>query len=317
MSIRVNTRSGNIRTSDEYDEDSENLIKNKSLSKTQSWHTYIIYINYVAIAAHVAFATYIFVQKQDWKAPFAVEWKDWVPANSTLKCFDTTINGTKNMCTMVDRTETLFNASIKLESGLFHLLSAIFETIAIMWDRKKYIEDAAIGKNALRWIEYSISASLMILIIAQVNGITSAWTQILLFAGTATIMIIGLVGENERVNNNTSGKNQKWTIHLMGWGLHLAIWSVIIWNFQLTMTRQTSEVTKPPKAVQWMIYVIFVFFTSFGFVQLAQTAGRFKDRQYIAEIVYVSLSLTSKTVMGFLLFSGGVMRDGHVEYFDS
>ena len=310
MSVRLSARSIPI------DDNVELYPNSRKKTTPPSWHTYIIYINYAAIAAHLAFALYIFIQKKDWKAPFAVEWKDWVPANSTLKCFDTNINGTKNMCTMVDRTDTLFNASIKWESGMFHLLSAVFETIAIYWNRDKYLRDASVGKNTLRWIEYSISASLMILIIAQVNGITSAWTQILLFAGTATLMVIGLVGENERVNN-TNGQNQKWAIHLMGWGLHLAIWTVIIWNFQLTMTRQTSEVVKPPKAVQWMIYIIFVFFTSFGFVQLAQTAGVFKDRQYLAEIVYVSLSLTSKTVMGFLLFTGGVMRDGHVEYLDS
>ena len=302
-----------------------------STGDEKKWLIWLIWVNYAAISGHLAFALYIFIQEKDWKAPFAVEWKDWVPADPTLQCFDTNIDGTKNMCTMVDRTETLFNASIKWESGWFHLLSAIFELIAIggipffyligipfLYSknrRDQYFRDAAVGKNTLRWVEYAFSASLMILIIAQVNGITSAWTQLLLFFGTATIMVTGLIGENERINNTTE-TNQKWTIHLLGWGLHVAIWTVIIWNFALTMTRQTSDSSDPPPAIIWMIGVIFLFFTSFGFVQLAQTRDKIKNK-YKFELWYVVLSLLSKTALGFFLFTGGVMRDGHVDYIDA
>lgn len=287
------------------------LLLHKEPFKLKQWEITLLILNIITITAHLVCAAFIFTAKKDWKAPTTIDWSDWIPSDPNVGCMEDLLNGEKNICTMTIKSELLFKISIRTESGMFHMLSFIFELFPIIIDWRTYLRNAKNGKNQWRWVEYSCSASLMIMVIAQVNGITSAWPQLLLVVSTAAVMLLGLVGENEHLTGRSS--NQKWLIHLTAWLLYVGVWVVIIWNFELTMTRQTHAAAKPPKIVKYIIWVTFLFFSSFGVVQTLQFLNIFHGKQWMAEVIYVSLSIGSKLTLGVMLFHGGAIRDGYVQ----
>ena len=78
-------------------------------------------------------------------------------------------------------TETLFNAQrslfelpLGLAVALFFLLSALAHIAVAFPFRSWYERSLARGQNPARWIEYALSASVMIVIIAMLTGIQDA-----------------------------------------------------------------------------------------------------------------------------------------------
>jgi hypothetical protein len=79
----------------------------------------------------------------------------------------------------------------------FFLLSWLFQTVAVMpgfWDRFTHLLlDCYV--QPFRWIEYSVSASLMAVIFALLNGITETTFLYNIFVSFFTVMVLGLLQE--------------------------------------------------------------------------------------------------------------------------
>jgi hypothetical protein len=68
---------------------------------------------------------------------------------------------------------TLFNTPVGLTVAIFLGLSAFFHFLVISPQFfKRYSEGLANHRNYFRWVEYSISSSVMIVLIAQICGIS-------------------------------------------------------------------------------------------------------------------------------------------------
>ena len=87
----------------------------------------------------------------------------------------------------------------------------------------KYKEDLMKGINKVRWIEYSISASVMIVLIALLVGIYDVWALAGIFVMNAAMCWFGWMME---VHNQYTDKVD-WTSYIMGCLAGIAPWIFI------------------------------------------------------------------------------------------
>lgn len=184
-------------------------------------------------------------------------------------------------------------AAFSLISMTFHLL------IATVWF-KKYVAGLKKGMNTYRWIEYSLSASLMIVLIAILSGIFDAGTLLLMFGITAIMNLLGLVME---VHNQTTQKTN-WLSYWIGCLAGILPWIVIALVFWASAT--APEVTQgPPTFVYFIWGSLFLFFNSFAINMVLQykKIGPWKDYLY-GERVYIWLSLGAKSILIWQIYAG-------------
>ena len=150
------------------------------------------------------------------------------------------------------------------------------------------------GKNKFRWMEYSLTASLMAVSIALLANTSQLSELMCVGVGTGLTMLIGLAVEK--------GGSSRALMTSMGWILISLVWAVIWMNF-------SDVVTEVPGFVVAMTAVTMVLFLSFGFVQLAQVVRGYQSNRK-AEYAYVSLSALSKTFLVIIVLVGMVARNG-------
>jgi hypothetical protein len=189
--------------------------------------------------------------------------------------------------------QTIFSATELDTRALiiaFHGLSWIFQLISALDEHYKTSINA--GKaNILHFVEYSISASIMLIAISAQLGITDVYLLISLATNCWACMIFGVLAESlwdstisftialpkfsDNLNNWIPGFLKRkislgvhWAAHLAGW-VTLAI-ALLCTSSNLTMFNaciNSSSSRKPPTWVQAMIGLEIFMFTVFGYVQ--------------------------------------------------
>ena len=184
----------------------------------------------------------------------------------------------------------------------FHILSFIFQGIAELtnWTGPilgyNYNEMISNGKNPLRFIEYSFSASIMLISIALLNGITDINLIISIGILTTCCQLCGLVVEYIEENKI------KILVHLIGWLQFCWAYGIIIDAFIVSIQESnTNSGTQPPTFVYIIVIILFLLYSSFGLIQLSELIVDINP--YTKEKLYVILSLTSKLILGWMIFS--------------
>ncbi|MAI14429.1 MAG: hypothetical protein CMM15_10455 [Rhodospirillaceae bacterium] len=159
--------------------------------------------------------------------------------------------------------------------------------------------------NSLRWIEYSITATVMIVIICFASGTVELNVQILIAVMIASSMILGDIIEK------TMGTQVAKIGTFLGWFLVLGAWAIIIKNYEFaargfTLPQCDKKIT-PPSFVAYLVIILVVFYTSFGFVQLYQIC-RPKTKYEHIEKAYSILSVLSKTALVSIMLWGILSR---------
>jgi hypothetical protein len=160
-----------------------------------------------------------------------------------------------------------------------------------------YINNLKKGINYARWIEYSFSSSLMIVLIAMLVGVYDLSTLILMFGVNAMMILFGLLME---VHNQTTRKTN-WLSYIFGCIAGILPWIVIA----LYLFYSGEGDNKAPTFVYWIFFSIFLFFNSFAVNMLLQykKVGKWKDYVY-GERVYILLSLLAKSALAWQVFAG-------------
>ena len=196
-------------------------------------------------------------------------------------------------------TETVINLPLGPLVALFLLISAIAHFIiasplAFGW----YVRNLKRGINYARWYEYSVSASVMIVLIAMLCGMYDIASLMLAFTLTAVMNLCGLMME---VHNQTT-KKTNWTSYVIGCIAGVIPWIVIaVYFFGSTSTAEGTV----PTFVYFIVPILFVFFFSFALNMFLQykKVGPWKDYLY-GERVYVMLSLIAKSALAWQVFAG-------------
>lgn len=197
-------------------------------------------------------------------------------------------------------TTTLFNVQLPLLIAVFFFLSAFFHFYIATSYNKRYNSDLKLGINKARWIEYSISASVMMLAIAMLVGVYDFSSLLMIFSLTAIMNLMGLVME---IHNQTT-KKTNWLSYIIGCFSGIVPWIVIAFYMWLG----ADQGSPAPSFVYWIFVSIFVFFSCFAVNMILQykKIGPWKDYLY-GERAYIILSLVAKSLLAWQVF-GGTLR---------
>jgi len=196
--------------------------------------------------------------------------------------------------TLVPTTDKIFNLKIGPAVAVFLFISALAHLLVSTVFNRWYNENLAKGINYARWIEYSFSASIMIVIIAMLVGIYDIATLIVIFGVNAAMILFGWMME---LHNQTTEKTN-WTSFYFGCIAGIIPWiAIAIYLF--------GAHDKPPIFVYWIYFSIFIFFFSFAINQVLQykKVGKWSDYLY-GERVYIILSLVAKSALAWQVFAG-------------
>ena len=194
------------------------------------------------------------------------------------------------------RIEVLFNLNIGWAVAVFVFLSAFAHYVISLpgvfgW----YIHNLSKNRNYSRWIEYAISSSVMMVLIAMLPGISDIVALIGIFFVNAAMVLFGLLMEHYEEPGSPD-----WLTFIFGCIMGIVPWlgiGIYLWS-------PTTDAA-PPAFVYGIFFSIFIFFNSFAINMFLQYKKIWKWENYLfGESVYIFLSLASKTALVWQVFAG-------------
>ncbi len=190
----------------------------------------------------------------------------------------------------------LFDVRIAWGVAAFLFLSALAHWLIAgpriyQWYRRNLLR----SRNYARWIEYALSSSVMVVLIALLTGIGDVAALGAIFGVNAAMILFGLLMEHYE----TPGR-PRWLSFVFGCLAGAVPWLVIalyLWS--------PGVGASPPAFVYGIFFSLFVFFNSFAVNMVLQyrQVGKWRDYLY-GESVYVFLSLTAKSLLAWQVFAG-------------
>jgi Heliorhodopsin len=180
-----------------------------------------------------------------------------------------------------------------LVAGFLFLSALAHAAVSSPWLHRWYERNVSRGINPARWMEYALSASLMMVVIAMLVGIYDVVSLVLVFALTATMILFGWLME---LHNQTTGRTN-WTAFAFG-----CLAGAVPW---VAVAIYLAGDADPPGFVYGIFASLFVFFNVFAVNMLLQykRVGRWRDYLY-GERVYMLLSLFAKSALAWQVFAG-------------
>lgn len=161
------------------------------------------------------------------------------------------------------------------------------------------------GNNPWRWTEYSLSATLMMIVIAQLSAVYDLDALVVISILTPLLMYIGHLTEQY-----TDPKLAK-ILFVIGCVILLSIWIFPASSF---IDAIQSSTRNPPNVVYVIVVLMFILFSSFGVVNFLHINNRDNAQSIFSnfmtiETLYIILSLVSKSLLTNLTISGAIFRD--------
>ena len=192
---------------------------------------------------------------------------------------------------------TLLDAPIGLTVAIFLGLSASFHLLVAS---PKFFDRYSAGiekqHNYFRWIEYSISSSVMIVLIALITGVSDVAAIVAIFGANAAMILFGWLQEKYETPGNGG-----WLPFIFGCIAGIVPWLGLL--FYVLSIGGPAD-TSAPAFVYGIVISIFIFFNSFALVQWLQYKKVGKWSDYIrGEKTYITLSLIAKSALAWQIFA--------------
>ena len=160
----------------------------------------------------------------------------------------------------------------------------------------RYIAGLERGRNYARWVEYSVSSSIMIVLIAMLVGIADIAALLALAGVNASMILFGLVQEKYEAPGKDVSLISYWFGVLAG---------AIPWIAITIYLVSPGVAAEPPAFVYGIFFSLFVFFNCFAIVMVLQYKKIGKWSNYVyGESTYVLLSLVAKSLLAWQVFAG-------------
>jgi hypothetical protein len=190
----------------------------------------------------------------------------------------------------------LLDTPVGLAVATFLGLSAFFHFLVIS---PKFFARYSAGllaqRNYFRWVEYSISSSVMIVLIAQITGVSDVAALISIFGVNASMILFGWLQEKYEQPGNGG-----WLPFIFGCIAGAVPWLALI--FYVLSIGGAGE-TSAPAFVYGIVFSIFAFFNTFAIVQYLQYKKVGKWSDYLrGEKTYITLSLIAKSALAWQIF---------------
>jgi hypothetical protein len=221
-----------------------------------------------------------------------------VSNDTTYPIFTNFLNFNTETMSLTPEPKLLYELRFGPAVATFLLISAVahFYLSTLGYDR--YTKNLKRGMNPIRFYEYALSSSLMIVLIGMLSGLWDLGAIILIFGLNGMMNLFGILMELQ----NQTTKKTDWTAYIYGCIAGIIPWIVI---FIFFVGSVNSGDAKPPAFVYAILPTLFVFFNIFAINMVLQykKVGPWKDYLF-GERVYIILSLTSKSILAWLIFAG-------------
>ena len=207
-------------------------------------------------------------------------------------------------------TNLVFEVPLGVATASFLLLSALFHfLIASPWGFTRYVDELSKGRNRFRWVEYSISSTLMIILISLVLGISDVAALIGLGIANVAMILFGWLMEmtnnglmHAKDGHPVRGDRAWWTPFWFGCVAGVGPWLAAA--VYLVVNVAVLDGPGPPAFVYGIIVSLFVFFNSFAINQWLQykQVGRWSN-YLTGERTYIVLSLVAKSLLAWQVFA--------------
>lgn len=192
--------------------------------------------------------------------------------------------------------DALFDIRIGAAVAVFLALAALDHLVTATVGRRTYEADLRQGINRFRWVEYSVSATLMIVLIASYSGITEITAVIGIAGANVAMILFGWLQERMNPPDRSS------TSMLAFWFGCVA--GVVPW---IAIAVNIFGADTVPGFVYGIFVAQLVFFSSFGLNQWLQYRGVGPWSDYaFGEKAYLVLSLGAKSVLAWQIFGGSL-----------
>ena len=192
---------------------------------------------------------------------------------------------------------TLLDAPIGLTVAIFLGLSALFHfLVASPQFFGRYSAGLAQQRNYFRWVEYSMSSSVMIVLIALITGVSDVAAIVAIFGANAAMILFGWLQEKYETPGNGG-----WLPFIFGCIAGIVPWLGLL--FYVLSIGGPAD-TSAPAFVYGIVISIFIFFNSFALVQWLQYKKVGKWSDYLrGERTYITLSLIAKSALAWQIFA--------------
>jgi len=195
---------------------------------------------------------------------------------------------------------TLFDSRLAILIALFLGLSAFFHfLVASPKFFERYRASLKKRQNIFRWVEYSMSSSIMIILILQLNGVSELSTILAVFGVNASMILFGWLQEKY----TTPGDGDMlpfWFGCIAG----SVPWIIVVFNLFSPGSPSGAET---PGFVYGIVGSLFVLFNCFAFVQYKQYKAKGKWENYLyGEKRYIVLSFVAKSLLAWQIFAGAL-----------
>jgi hypothetical protein len=188
--------------------------------------------------------------------------------------------------------------TLKIIIIMIFIITAAFHLF--YWKSSAYTNEINNGYNRFRWLEYSITATLMIFILAIISGVKEYYAVFELCTISIALMMLGYFLEQ------TDKFQVKLVSLLLGWFL-LTVTFVVLFTSLIKNVEDAEDVGKDiPGWVKFVLLPMLLWWMTFGIVSIFQTLNYNKlNYTFLTyEKWYILLSFLSKLFMGYYISFG-------------
>ena len=188
--------------------------------------------------------------------------------------------------------EVLFRLAIGPAVAVFLLLSTADHLLVACPGLHRWYEATLERRaNYARWIEYSVSASIMIVLIAMFTGIRDIAALLGLFAANTAMILFGLLMERQQAAGEAD-----WSAFLFGCLVGAVPWVAIFWY--------VAGAPRVPGFVWAITITQLILFAAFALNMALQYLRAGPWRNYLTgERGYLTLSLVAKSLLAWLIYA--------------
>lgn len=202
---------------------------------------------------------------------------------------------------LVPVPKEIFSLGVGYLSAAFLFLSALDHLLVSTVGKKLYENGLDQSYNVFRWVEYSLSASIMRVIIGLLSGLVDINTLIAVFGHTLVTMVFGLIFEIENSGKRLHKDEVRWYTYWLGFIPHAFSWGPVITYFVTTASAGGA-----PTFVYAIVFTVFLLDLTFPIVLGLQWRGKGMFKDYAnGEVAFIILSFTSKNALAWINFIGG------------
>lgn len=188
--------------------------------------------------------------------------------------------------------EEVWSVPIGPAVALFLLLAAVDHLVVSAPGLHRWYERGLERRaNYARWIEYSVSASIMIVLIGMLVGIRDLAALVAIFGANTAMILFGLLMERQQRPGEAD-----WSAFWFGSLVGAVPWALVVVYLAAGATA--------PAFVYAIVIVQLVLFFSFALNMALQyrRVGRWQSYEF-GEVVYIVLSVGAKSLLAWLVFA--------------